>query len=153
MNLFICPRPWFSFFFFKCVPLDIVQTVDNRTVWSLCISQYVYRKWVCMAVVVIIFVLILVDIYFCFAWLIQRQVQVNYPIKWDVCVTSLLHCCVYLKLCSLWSMHCEYVIRNAYYKFYRIQCTHTIETCSILPFSAFIFSIYNNISVARKEII
>lgn len=93
MNLLFAPLTPFSVSYFWCVPLDIVQTVDYRAVWSLCISQYVYSTWVCMAVVVIIFILILIDIYFCFAWLIQRKVQVSYQclIKWDVHVTSLFY--------------------------------------------------------------
>lgn len=78
MILLFPPEPFFCFLPW-CVPLDIVQTVDYRAVWSFVyISICIQYVSVCVAVVVIIFIPILIDIYFCFAWLIQRQVQVSY---------------------------------------------------------------------------
>lgn len=152
-SFYLPPIPYC--FLFCCVSLDIVQTVDYRAVWSLCISQYVYSTWVCMAVVVIIFHTNTNRYLFLFC-MIDTKAGASQLLMSDQVGCS-CNIAVLPKLCFLWFMHCECVMTSAY-KFYRIhvfitkhaltrwarQCTllytHTTETYSMLPFLKFIFS-------------
>lgn len=79
-------------FLFWCVHLDIVQTVGYRTVWNLCISQYIYSMWVCMAVLVIIFILSIIYIYLFFCMIDNKgRCKSVVKVKWSgmlIIVTS-----------------------------------------------------------------
>lgn len=167
MILLFPPEPLFCFLPW-CVPLDIVQTVDYRAVWSFVyISICIQYVSVCVAVVVIIFILILIDIYFFVLhdWYKGRcksviNVWTSGMFAQHRCFTQ----AVFPVSHALWMCHKKCIL----YKFYRIHVfitrhaltqwawqrtllhTRTIETNSVWPFIKLFFFID---SITIKEII
>lgn len=106
-------------FLIWCVPLDIVQIVDLCALSSLCISQYVYSTWVCMAVVVLIFILTLNRylfwVFFLHDWNEGRcksviNVRTSGMFPWHRCFTQAVLPVFY----ASWMCHNKYILHTSH---------------------------------------